>query len=214
MSLIVNNILPEINSKMKKFLEKYSHSYSEPNQNINKETFQHKYHAFSFIYDLIYQYGGDVFDNGLFKIHTFAYLEKWTNLITNHYFKKEIEGQELICFASNWQGCMYCVNSANNLITYFDPATCDFFSADNTSITNFFDNVLVDGEFDIIFEDYFKEVMGYLNSSKLNYDESIGHKIFLHLGGEDNIENLAMINTEVLWDLQIQVAERINDLPD
>lgn len=204
----------EINSKMKKFLEKYSYSYSEPNQNINKETFKDEYKAFSFIYDLIYQYGGDVFNKGLFKIHTFEYIQKWTNLITKNYFKKEIEGQELICFASNWQGCMYCVNSENNLITYFDPATCDFFSADNTSITNFFDDVLVDGEYDIIFDDYFKDVIRYLKINKLNYDESIGHKIFLHLGGEDSIENLEIINTEVLWDLQIQIAERINEIPD
>lgn len=72
----------------------------------------------------------------------------------------------------------------------------------------------MDGEYDIIFEEYFYEAKAFLRFKALKNDESVGHKIYLHLGGEDAISNLEIVNTEVLWDLQIEVSERINELPD
>ena len=198
---------------MENFINTHVVSYKANNETIEKSNFVEKYPNFDFIYDLIASYGGFVFDEGLFKIHTFEYLEKWTNLITCNYFKNELKDEELICFASNWQGCMYCIDSKNNSIIYFDPATCDFFKADGITLNLFFDNILVDGEYDIISEEYFKEAFSYLKSDRLEYGDSFGHKIYLHLGGEDQPENYEIVNTEVLWGLQIQLSDRINEIP-
>ena len=161
--------------------------------------------------DLISEYGGQVFNNGLLKIHTFDMVSKWTALLTHSYFKNELENQQLICFASNWQGCMYCVNKENTTLTYFDPATCEFFSADEISLSDFFDSILIDGEYDIIFEEYYNEAATHLKFDNLDYKQSIGHKTYLHLGGEDSIDNLEAVDTFVLWELQVQIAERINN---
>lgn len=198
---------------MKKYLKKYAISYTV--ENSEKEFFKDFRPHFDFIYSLVKEYGGMVFNRGLFKIHTFEYVKKWTDLLTLSYFKQELKKQgieDLICFASNWQGCMYCINSKNNLIIYFDPATCEFFQADNISITSFFDNILVDGEYDIIAEEYFDELCLHFDFENLEYEDSFGHKIYLHLGGDDNVGNYEIVDTEVLWELQVEVSERINEI--
>lgn len=185
------------------------------NEECSLNSFFEEYPNFGFIYKIINEYGGKVFDKGLLKIHTFEYVKTWTKRMKDDYFKNELKEQNLqdiICFASNWQGCMYCVNGENNTIVYFDPATCEFFKADGISINDLFDDVLVDGEYDIIAEDYFKELCDYLKFDNLKYEDSFGHKQYLHLGGEDDVENYEIVNTEVLWELQIQVSRRINEI--
>jgi hypothetical protein len=115
----------------------------------------------------------------------------------------------MVCIASNWQGLMYCVDYGNKNITYFDPATCEYFRAE-FSLEELFNDILVNGEYDIIFEEYWKEAYKHLKIKGLEYENSIGHKKYLHLGGKDNVKNLEIVNTEVLWELQIQIAETIN----
>ena len=197
---------------MKDFLKKYRLTYTEKNGQVELSDFLNNFHGFGFVYQLISECGGQVFNNGLFKIHTFDMVSKWTTLLTQSYFKDELENRQLICFASNWQGCMYCVNRENTALTYFDPATCEFFSSDGISLSDFFDDILINGEYDIIFEEYYDEAIARLNFDKLDYQQSVGHKIYLHLGGEDSVDNLEVVDTAVLWEMQIQIAERINDL--
>ena len=48
----------------------------------------------------------------------------------------------------------------------------------------------------------------------IQFDKSIGHIIYLHLGGQDDVDNLEIVDTEVLWELQIEIANRINEIPD
>jgi hypothetical protein len=127
------------------------------------------------------------------------------------YFKEEIKAFNVICFASNWQGIMYCVDKNNKTITYFDPATCEYFSAD-ASLEQFFGEILVDGEYDILFEGYFNEARDFMKLETFDYECSIGHKKYLHLGGNDNVDNLEIVNTDVLWNLQIQTAESLNEI--
>jgi hypothetical protein len=195
---------------MKKFIEKHKMTHMVSNKKIDRSIFFEMYGDNDFLYHVIAEYGGTAFDNGLFKIHTFEYVDKWTALLSE-YFRKEIKSFNMICFASNWQGCMYCIDKYNRKITYFDPATCEFFDADS-SLQTFFDDILVSGEYDIIFEDYFKETLGYLKLDNVKYEDSVGHKVYLHLGGEDDVDNLEVVNTETLWDLQIQIAESINEI--
>ena len=63
-----------------------------------------------------------------------------------------------------------------------------------------------------LFSEYFEEARCYLGIEALQFDQSIGHKIYLHLGGEDDVKNMEVVDTEVLWELQYQVANRINEL--
>ncbi|GHV96548.1 hypothetical protein AGMMS50293_28680 [Spirochaetia bacterium] len=196
---------------MKKFIEKYKITNKIDNKIIRKEYFIKNYgKELYFLYDIILNYGGNIFDNGLFKIHTFEYTDKWTKLLST-YFEKEINPFKKVCFASNWQGVMYCVDYKNENITYFDPATCEYFNAE-FSLNDLFEDILINGEYDIIFEEYWKEAYNFMKIKKLDYKNSIGHKKYLHLDGKDNVKNLEIVNTEVLWEMQIQIAEKINNI--
>ena len=50
------------------------------------------------------------------------------------------------------------------------------------------------------------------SGTHLPFDQSIGYKVPLYLGGESCVHNMELIDTEVLWDLQYQIASRINEL--
>jgi hypothetical protein len=197
--------------EMEQFFGKYTVTYSANNIIGEKEHFLKDYgNKIDFIYDFITKHGGKTFDNGLFKIHTFEYLCKWTKLLSE-YFKTEIKSFDMVCFASNWQGLMYCVDYQNKNIIYFDPATCEYFKAE-FSLDELFNDILVNSKYDIIFEEYWKKASKYLKIQRLDYEISIGHKKYLHLGGKDNIKNLEIVDTEVLWEMQIQIAEKINNI--
>lgn len=196
---------------MNKFLQKFKVTEKVENKHIDVNSYFNK-DEFPFVKKIVDDFGGCIFNKGLFKIHTFEYVHKWTNLL-KEFFKEEMPDFNLLCFATNWQGNMYCINSSNSEIVYFDPATCEFFEAE-FSIDEFFNSVLVDGEYDIIFEEYFEEAQAYLKFDFIPYDKSLGHKIYLHLGGREVVQNLEIVDTEVLWELQIQTANRINEIPD
>lgn len=170
--------------------------------------------SYTFARQIFEEYAGSIFNNGQFKIHTKESSLKWSLLLNKEYFVEELEDNDLLCFAFNWQGIMYCVNRENNIITYFDPATCEFFQAEDISLIQFLNEKLTDSDYDLLAKDYFGEACEYLDIQNLKFGDSIGHKVYLHLGGNDDIKNLEVIDTEVLWDTQIQVAESINELPD
>ena len=50
------------------------------------------------------------------------------------------------------------------------------------------------------------------SGTHLPFDQSIGYKVPLYLGGENCVHNMELIDTEGLWDLQYQTASRINEL--
>ena len=197
---------------MDKFIKHYKITNIEKNE--DPKDWSGFISDYTFANELLSKYGGSTFNKGQFRMHTKKSSIKWSKLLTKEYFQNELDDHDLLCFGFNWQGIMYCINSENNIVTYFDPATCEFFQAEVVSLIDFFNNILLDPDYDLLADDYFIEVFQYLEIESLEFDKSIGHKIYLHLGGEDEISNLEVIDTEVLWDTQIQTAESINELPD
>ena len=192
--------------------KKYTVTHYLNNEDIQKKNFYDEYPDFNSVFPLIKKYGGYVFENGLFHIFTFSKAYHWTELITKNYFP-ELKNS-LFCFAITWQGCVLAINDKDEAIYLFDPASCEFFALEETSLEEFFDTVFLDNEDEIIYAEDFLNSMKYLKRSILDSEFSIAHKISLFMGGKDEFENLEVINTEVMWELQIQLAEAIDDLPD
>ncbi len=80
--------------------------------------------------ELLLEFGGKSFDNGLYTIHTFKDSLKWTGLLS-HYFEKFKD--EIISFGHDWMGRQFCVPTrSDECILMFDPATQeDFFIDEN-----------------------------------------------------------------------------------
>ena len=191
--------------------EKYSNYKTLSNEKINEEDFKEKYPSFIFMYTFISEHGGKIFEKGMFQFFSFQNAFKWTKLISHEYFA-EFKNQ-LFCFAITWQGCIIAVDKNNQSIHLFDPATCEYFALEDTSIKNFLQDEFIEIEDEIIYPEDFNNSLSYLKIENLNSEKSIGHKVSLFLAGEDSFENLEVIDTEVMWDLQIQIAEGINEIP-
>ncbi|KAA1247220.1 hypothetical protein [Aquimarina sp. RZ0] len=197
---------------LKNIQKKYVITHFNDNNKIKKKDFLNEYNSFGFAYELLMKNGGDVFENGLFQILTFQNAYKWTNLITTNYFPEF--KYKLFCYAMTWQGCILAVNEENDTIYIFDPATCEYFAMEDTSLNDFLSEEFLENEDEIIYSDDFKLSLSFMNIEELDSAFCIAHKISLFLGGEDQIENQEIIDTEVMWDLQIQIAESINEIPD
>ncbi len=182
-----------------------------PNEAISKADFEEEYQSFDFLYGFIAENGGKIYENGMLQFFSFQKALKWTKLVTNNYFT-ELKNQ-IFCFGITWQGCILAVDKDNQSIYLFDPATCEYFALEDTSIEKFFKYDFVEIEDEVIYPEDFRESLSYLKINNLDSDKSVGYKISLFLGGEDNFENLEIADTEVMWELQIQIAEGINETP-
>ena len=192
--------------------KKYTITHYINNEDITKKEFLNSYSDFEDIFPLLKTLGGNIFNNGIFQIFTFEKAYHWTNLITKTYFP-ELKNS-LFCFAITWQGCILAIDDEDNSIYLFDPATCEYFAIENTSLDEFLETEFLENEEEIIYPEDFLNSMSFLNRKVLDSEFSISHKVSLFLGGKDEFENLEVINTEVMWELQIQLAEAIDEIPD
>jgi hypothetical protein len=174
---------------MESFFAQYKESYSIYNGTMDKICFKEILGNNDYLYSIIQKYGGSVFKKGLFKIHTFGWIKKWTKFLTEC-FGKEINLRKIICFASNWQGMMYCVDDKNEEIIYFDPMKHEHFSK-IISLEQFFDKTLVDKKEDIIYEEYFDKIFGSMKIIELDYLDSIVEA-----------DGYKRIDTELLWKIK------------
>jgi hypothetical protein len=195
MEIIIMYILPTVNQKykekkMESFFNKYHESYKIYNDIMNKNLFNEIYGKNDYLYNIIHNYGGTVFKKGLFKIHTFDSIHTWTKKMSE-YFLKETVPFNITCFASNWQGMMFCVDHKNETIIYFDPLKNTYFRK-NIPIEHFFTKTLIDANDDIISEKHFDTIFQSMKIIELDYVDSITK--------HDNSSPFSVINTELLWE--------------
>jgi len=161
------------------------------------------------LHELLNNYTGAIFDNGLFKIHNKGSFYIWTKLAFE-YFKK-FQGNSY-CFAFDWLGRQYAVNYFNNktMILILDPATAEAFEVDK-NIESFLNEDLAENK------DFLFDVEKFYHLQKLvsqfRFEECFGFKQFLFLGGEDVVENYEITNMEVYWELNHQIYLKTRNLP-
>lgn len=197
---------------LKNILKKYKVTHYIENQKTIKKDFLDEFDSFKNCFSLISKYGGYIIENGMFQIYNFEKASKWTNLITKSYFPEFKD--TLFCFAVTWQGCILAINDKDDSIYLFDPATCEYFAMEEVSLEDFMTEIFLENEDDIIYSEDFLNTMTHLKKETLDSECSVTHKVSLFLGGEDKFENLEIIDTEVMWDLQIQIAEGINEIQE
>ena len=192
--------------------KKYGVTGRVPNQEVPELDFVNQDKAFAFVYPLLKDHGGEIYAHGLFHMLTFEGALKWNELMTAEYFS-DLNNQ-LYCFAITWQGCVMAINLANDEVYLFDPATAEYFSIEDTSLAEFWGESFHEIEHEAFYPEDFQATLSALGLRSVPENQGIGHKISLFLGGKDEMENLELIDTEVLWETQIQIAETINEIPE
>jgi hypothetical protein len=191
---------------MASFFQHYKISYSVYNNFFDKRHFEEQFSKNEFLYEFIQHFGGSVFEKGLFKIHTFDYIKKWTSFLS-HFFEDTVNTSGLVCFASNWLGMMYCTDRQNEFIYQFDPVKHEIMS-EKMSFENFFDIMLTDETLDILLKKSFREIVSCTKIIELDYMDSIRCRNGMDFTKLNDIDNIEIITTESLWNLQKQVFEK------
>lgn len=159
---------------------------------------------------LFFECGGCSFNNGLYRIHNPNSSLHWAIIIGNYYPKYK---GRIIPFAYDWMGRHFTTDvNRENCILMFDPATGEDFEL-NENLLLFHNESLVYERESVLAEQLFNKVINVLSVSKINYNDCIGYKVPLFLGGSDTLNNYELSNMEVYWEIQCQLYLQIKDLP-
>ena len=159
---------------------------------------------------LFSQLAGLTFDNGILRIHSLGSSYVWTEYIT--YYFEEYKNK-VYSFAFDWLGRQFSVDLFNkDLIYMFDPATGESFKLEQNIFGFFNEDLSIYKEGTLITDEFYQ--LSNLHLNNLDFNQCIGYKKILFLGGEDNISNLELIDMEVYWEINRQVFRKIKGLPE
>jgi len=162
--------------------------------------------------DIIYlleNIGGKSFNNGIYRVHSFASSKQWTDLVKDAF----PEAKNIWIFGYDWLGRQFGISlDQGSQISFFDIATNEMFNMPCNDIFEFHNVELVEYEDDALAKiDFEKWMVKWVKCIGLK--DCVGYKIPLFLGGKDEFENYELVNTEVFWSLNIQIVKQINKLP-
>ncbi|GAA0894554.1 hypothetical protein GCM10009122_42350 [Fulvivirga kasyanovii] len=153
-------------------------------------------------------YGGAVYDHGAFKLHNFGSAYFWDKVVGGYFpsYKNKYN-----FFGFDWMARQYAISKGGNLILMFDPATGEAYELEQ-SLIGFFNIDLVEYREETLALDIFNR-LEYLHKNKLGYNECLGFKKPLFLGGIDKLENYELTEMEVYWELSYQIYCKVKGLP-
>ncbi len=176
---------------------------TNPQLNMGKVPFRYE--------ELLLEFGGKSFDDGLYTIHTFEDSLKWSTIIPEIFPNFD---NKILPFAHDWLGRQFCIpNTESQCIFMFDPAQPDDYVLDE-NLFDFHDNILANNKLENLSPDLFEKTLQYLNIRSISYDECLGYKIPSFLNGKDELSNYEKINLEFYWGFLNQIYQQVKDLPD
>jgi hypothetical protein len=163
------------------------------------------------LFELLDSQGGKSFANGLYRVHGFSSSIRWSLIIGQYFSKYE---SKLFPFGFDWMGRQFCMSTVRSGVLFMlDPATGEDFELEQ-DIDRLHDDDFVDDTDDMLAIELFKKVMKYHNLKEIGYNECLGYKVPLFLGGKDSIENYELSDIEVYWGIVSQLFKKVQDLPD
>lgn len=163
--------------------------------------------------ELMSNYQGYSFGNGLYRMHKFNDINKWNKIVLDAF--PEFEGT-IDCFGYDWLGRQFSLDKSNIVdgqpqIHMFEPGTgevyeipCNFIQFHDDEIVNYNNDCLASEIFDNWME---------INKIKLTEKECAGYKILLFLNGDDEVYNLGKSDLEVYWDVCGQLINKTKNMP-
>jgi hypothetical protein len=153
---------------------------------------------------------GSCINSGLYRLHTFGSSVQWS-LIIGQCFKTH--KNKIYPFGFDWMGRQFCMSiDNNNLLFMFDIATAEYFELQQKLELLHDDDFINDME-NMLANDIFTQVLKHSNLKSIGYNECLGYKMPLFMGGNDVVENYQLIDIEVYWETQYQLYEKVKNLP-
>lgn len=165
--------------------------------------------------DTLVKWGGMSFNSGLYRLHSEA-SSRAATLAVKPYLQEA--WNDAIAFAFDWLGRNFVASprrwsDQNPLIYLVDMGEGSVFEIP-MSIAEFHDVELVEHADDALAADWFSEWREAHNGMRLEFNQCVGYRTPLFLGGTDGDENLEIADTDVYWSLMGQIYGQVKDLPE
>ncbi len=161
------------------------------------------------------QFGGCTFSDGLYRVHTAETSQTLYQLVVEEFPSYR---ERIACFSYDWLGRQFALDAARRegdepLVLMLEadtgealeiPATFSGFH--NTEIIEHSDSALATRLLD-------EWRQRNPDAKPLAYDECVGFKIPLFLGGADTVDNLEVTNLQVYWSICAQLWRGTRTLP-
>jgi hypothetical protein len=162
---------------------------------------------------LFAEFGGSSFNGGLYRVVRVSSLNTWAARVG--YAFPEFKGR-ITCFGYDWLGTAFAIDEGRFEggkpgVVMFEPGTGHALEVP-ANIETFHDDVLVNlGEAALAVDFY--QRWQKLARTKLEYDQCIGYKKPLFLGGVDDVGNLELSDVDVYWHIFGQLILKAKGLP-
>ena len=93
----------------------------------------------------------------------------------------------------------------------FDPSTGEDLEV-KRDLSDLHDDDFVNDTDVMLSDDVFRDTIKSLNITSISYNECIGYKLPLFLGGADTISNYEKVDIEVYWSIQCQLFKKVMDI--
>lgn len=155
--------------------------------------------------DLINMFGGNSYNNGLYRIICRDDIPVWQSRVTMAFPEF---GGPVSLFGYDWLGRAFGIapevlGSSRFTVVMFEPGTGEILEIP-CSIASFHNEELVEYGDAALAEEFQKKWLA--NGGRVpSYRECVGYKVPLWLGGSDNLENLHVVDLDVYWHLAGQI---------
>jgi hypothetical protein len=164
--------------------------------------------------ELLASFGGASFRHGLYRIVRAEDVACWNARVSLGF--PEFTGR-ITCFGYDWQGSAFAVDSQRLEqdqpgVLLFEPGTGQALEIPS-NLETFHDVLVVEDPDAALAANIYVEDWLEAGGSQPAYDQCIGYKKPLFLGGEDDISNQELSDLEVYWHIMGQVIAKVKGLP-
>lgn len=163
--------------------------------------------------ELIARFGGASFNRGLYRIIRASDAPEWNARIALAF---PAHMNQTICFGYDWLGRVFALDGrrpelGHPGVVMFEPGSGKALEIP-ANLQDFHDNELVQDADPALAINAHKEWLA-TGGVMPTYNECVGYKIPLFLGGADEFENMELSDLDVYWYLMGQLIVKIRELP-
>jgi hypothetical protein len=155
-------------------------------------------------------FGGATFNNGLYRLHSFESSARWALIVADYFNQYR---HKIYPFGFDWMGRQFCLSTSNDIIFMFDPATGESFELRHTLAILHNEDFVNDAD-DMLSISLFNKALSFYKINSIGYNECLGYKVPLFLGGKDDIENYELQDIEVYWHIENQLYNKVKHMPE
>jgi hypothetical protein len=163
---------------------------------------------------LLGRFGGCTFERGLYRVHTESSATAATRLVVEAFpeFRDRVS-----CFGFDWLGRQFAVDSGRGVhgdpeVLMLEPGTGQGLEIP-VSFSRFHDEELVDYTNEALAVEFFSEWLSVHGGSAIGFDQCVGYRTPLFLGGRDDVANLELSDVDVYWTIMGQLRLQAMKLP-